>query len=86
MSLDKRSWNTKGSWSDIYLVNGLCLFRLFVTLMIILKLFSGKSPRTFLRKMEEVQGFAYSTSNSIVTIPVTLQFVTDRPGVHTSNG
>ena len=63
---------------------GVLLLHLFVTLMIILKLFSGKSPRIFLQKMKEVQVFAFSTSSSNATIPVTLRVVTDRLGVHNS--
>ena len=65
---------------------GVLLFHLFVTLMIILKLFSGKSPGIFLQKMKEVQIFAFSTSSSNATIPVTLRVVTDRLGVHNSIG
>jgi len=65
---------------------GILLFHLFVTLMIILKLFSGKGPGVFLQKMREVQVFAFSTSSSNATIPVTLRVVTDRLGVHNSIG
>lgn len=65
---------------------GVLLFHLFVTLMIVLKLFSGKGPGIFLRKMKEVQIFAFSTSSSNATIPVTLRVVTDRLGVHNSIG
>jgi Na+/H+-dicarboxylate symporter len=65
---------------------GVLLFHLFVTLMIILKLFSGKTPKIFLQKMKEVQVFAFSTSSSNATIPVTLRVVTDRLGVHNSIG
>ena len=63
---------------------GVLLFHLFVTLMIILKLFSGKSPAMFLKKMKEVQIFAFSTSSSNATIPVTLRAVTEKLGVHNS--
>ncbi len=54
---------------------------LFVTLMILLRLFSGQSPAMFLKKMREVQIFAFSTSSSNATIPVTLRTVTKRLGV-----
>lgn len=60
------------------------LAHLFVTLMIILKLFSGMSPVTFLKKMRETQIFAFSTSSSNATIPVTLRTVTERLGVKNS--
>jgi len=60
------------------------MIHLYGTLMIILKLFSGKSPKAFLKKMKEVQIFAFSTSSSNATIPITLKVVTDRLGVHNS--
>jgi len=60
------------------------MIHLFVTLMIILKLFSGKSPAMFLKKFREVQIFAFSTSSSNATIPVTLRAVTQKLGVHNS--
>ena len=60
------------------------MIHLFVTLMSILKIFSGMSPSIFLRKMRETQIFAFSTSSSNATIPVTLRAVTDRLGVDNS--
>jgi len=60
------------------------LIHLFVTLMIVLKLFSGMSPFKFLKKMREVQIFAFSTSSSNATIPVTLRTVIDKLGVKNS--
>jgi len=60
------------------------LFHLFVTLQVILKIFSGLSSMTFLRKMRNVQVFAFSTSSSNATIPVTLRTVTERLGVKNS--
>jgi Na+/H+-dicarboxylate symporter len=60
------------------------MFHLFVTLMSILKIFSGMSPKIFLKKMRETQIFAFSTSSSNATIPVTLRAVTDRLGVNNS--
>jgi len=60
------------------------LLHLFVTLMIILKVFSGMSLSTFLKKMREVQIFAFSTSSSNATIPVTLRTVIDKLGVNNS--
>lgn len=59
-------------------------FHLFVTLMIVLKVFSGMSTTTFLKKMREVQIFAFSTSSSNATIPVTLRTVIDKLGVNNS--
>lgn len=63
---------------------GVLLLHLFVTLQLVLKLFSGLSPITFMRKMRNVQVFAFSTSSSNATIPVTLRTVTERLGVNNS--
>jgi Na+/H+-dicarboxylate symporter len=60
------------------------MLHLFVTLMGILKVFSGMSPSLFLKKMRQTQIFAFSTSSSNATIPVTLRAVTDRLGVNNS--
>jgi len=60
------------------------LIHLFVTLQIILKVFSGLNPITFMQKMRNVQVFAFSTSSSNATIPVTLRTVTQRLGVDRS--
>jgi len=57
---------------------------LFVTLMGILKIFSGMSIGLFLKKMRNVQIFAFGTSSSNATIPVTLRTVTQRLGVDNS--
>lgn len=63
---------------------GVLMFHLFVTLQIILKLMSGLNPLTFIKKMRSTQVFAFSTSSSNATIPVTLRTVTDRLGVNNS--
>lgn len=63
---------------------GVLLFHLFVTLQLILKIFSGLSPFTFLSKIRNTQVFAFSTSSSNATIPVTLRTVTQRMGVDNS--
>ena len=60
------------------------MIHLFVTLMSILKIFSGMSPSIFLKKIRETQIFAFSTSSSNATIPVTLRAVTERLGVNNS--
>lgn len=60
------------------------MLHLFVTLQILLKVFSGLNPLTFLKKMRNVQVFAFSTSSSNATIPVTLRTVTQRLGVDRS--
>lgn len=63
---------------------GILMFHLFVTLMLVLKVFSGLSISTFLKKVRSVQVFAFSTSSSNATIPVTLRTVTKRLGVDNS--
>lgn len=63
---------------------GALFLHLFVTLMILLKVFSGLNPFTFMKKMRAAQIFAFSTASSNATIPVTLQCVTERIGVKNS--
>jgi len=63
---------------------GVLLFHLFVTLMITLRVFSRLNPVMFLRKMRDVQVFAFSTASSNATIPVTMRTVTERLGVGNS--
>ena len=54
------------------------------TLMLLLKLFGKVNPITFMKKMTAAQIFAFSTSSSNATIPVTLQTVEKRLGVDES--
>lgn len=54
------------------------------TLMILLKLLGKVSPLTFLLKMRATQIFAFSTSSSNATIPVTLSTAEKRLGVDNS--
>lgn len=63
---------------------GALMVHLFVTLMVVLKVFSGLSPVTFLKKIRNVQVFAFSTASSNATIPVTMRTVTERFGVNNS--
>ncbi len=60
------------------------LLHLFVTLQATLVVFSGLNPLTFLKKMRNTQVFAFSTSSSNATIPVTLRTVVQRLGVDRS--
>ena len=60
------------------------VFHVFVTQMILLKLFTGLSIPMFLRKIYTVQLFAFSTSSSGATIPVTMRAVQQRMGVDRS--
>lgn len=54
------------------------------TLMILLKTLGRVNPLTFLAKMRTAQIFAFSTSSSNATIPVTLRTVEKRLGVDNS--
>lgn len=54
----------------------------FVTYSLILKMFTSLSLLTFFKKMREVAIFAFSTSSSAATIPVTLKTVQDNLGVN----
>ena len=56
-------------------------FHLFFTYSLILKFFANLNPLVFYKKMKDVALFAFSTSSSAATIPVTLKTVTDELGV-----
>tara|TARA_A100001015_G_scaffold213101_1_gene239019 strand:- start:3206 stop:4462 length:1257 start_codon:yes stop_codon:yes gene_type:complete len=56
-------------------------FHLFFTYSLILKVFANLNPFIFYKKMKDVALFAFSTSSSAATIPVTLKTVTDELGV-----
>ncbi|CAM3056093.1 Na+/H+-dicarboxylate symporter [Vibrio ordalii] len=53
----------------------------FVTYSLMLKGFTGLSPITFFRKMEDAIMFAFSTASSNATIPVTMETAKNRLGV-----
>ncbi len=63
---------------------GLLVFHGFVVYPILLRLIGGVSPASLLQKMRPVWAFAFSTSSSGATIPVTLRTVEKRLGVHNS--
>ncbi|HDY7866098.1 TPA: dicarboxylate/amino acid:cation symporter [Vibrio vulnificus] len=52
-----------------------------VTYSLMLKGFTGLSPLTFLKKMEDAIMFAFSTASSNATIPATMETVKNRLGV-----
>lgn len=60
------------------------VFHLFVTLMLVLNVFSHLNPLVFLHKMRGAQVFGFSTASSNATIPITLRAVTQRLGVDNS--
>ncbi|MEJ2763178.1 dicarboxylate/amino acid:cation symporter [Photobacterium sp. MCCC 1A19761] len=61
--------------SATLLIHGLVVYSLM------LKVFSGLSPKIFLKKMEDAIMFAFSTASSNATIPVTMETATKRLGV-----
>ena len=63
-------------------VLGVLLLHGFVVYPILLKLFSGLSPFTFVGKMRDVQLFAFSTASSNATLPVTIETAEHRLGAH----
>lgn len=69
-----------------FTVLGLLIFHALVIYPLLLKLLSGLNPITFLKKMEGAVSFAFGTSSSNATIPVTLRTVTERLGVNKSVG
>ena len=58
------------------------LIHAIFTYSLILKLFTNLSLPTFYKKMKDVAIFAFSTSSSAATIPVTLKTVQDNLGVN----
>lgn len=58
------------------------LLHAFGTLSLLLALFAKLSPVIFINKMRPAHIFAFSTASSNATIPVTLQVVEKRLGVH----
>jgi len=69
-----------------YMLTLVCalLLHLFVTLMVILKMFSGLSPIIFLKKIRPAQSFAFSTASLDTIIPITLRCVTEGMGAKNS--
>lgn len=59
----------------VLLIQGLVVYP------ILLKVFSGLNPLMFLRKMRDVQLFAFSTASSNATLPVTIEASEHRMGV-----
>jgi len=57
------------------------LFHAFVTQMLIFKAFTGLKAGMLLKKIRNAQLFAFSTSSSGATIPITLRTVQERLGV-----
>jgi Na+/H+-dicarboxylate symporter len=65
----------------ILLIITLCL-HMFITYSVLIKFFTRLSLKTFFLKMKDVAVFAFSTSSSAATIPVTLKTVENELGVN----
>jgi Na+/H+-dicarboxylate symporter len=66
----------------VVLLIAVLIIHAFVTYTVILKLFTTISIKRFFIKMKDVAIFAFSTSSSAATIPVTLRTVQDELGVN----
>ena len=66
----------------VSLLIAVLIIHAFLTYSLILKIFTNLSIGTFYRKMKDVAIFAFSTSSSAATIPVTLKTVQDELGVN----
>jgi Na+/H+-dicarboxylate symporter len=60
------------------------LLHAFITYPVLLKLFTGLNPIIFLKKMRDTAIFAFSTSSSNATLPITLETTTKKMGVKNS--
>ncbi|NRD73528.1 dicarboxylate/amino acid:cation symporter [Shewanella sp. VB17] len=73
---------TFGSVVKYFLVVlGVLLIHGFVVYPSLLKMFTGLNPFIFIRKMRDVQLFAFSTASSNATLPVTIEAAEHRLGV-----
>ena len=66
----------------VVLLISVLIFHAIVTYSIFLKIFTNLNPVIFFKKMRETAIFAFSTSSSAATIPVTLKTVTTDLGVN----
>jgi Na+/H+-dicarboxylate symporter len=60
------------------------LVHVLVSYSVLVKIFSGLNIRTFLKKMQGVQIFAFSTASSNATIPVNIENAEEKLGVDNS--
>ncbi len=70
--------------SYFLVVASVLAIHVFVNYTLLLKLLTGLSPWTFLKKMREVQVFAFSTSSSNATIPINIENTEKKIGVDNS--
>jgi Na+/H+-dicarboxylate symporter len=67
-----------------FTVLAVLLFHALVVYSLMLRGFTGLSPRILITKMRPVWAFAFSTASSGATLPITLRTVERRMGVHNS--
>ena len=67
-----------------FLVFGVLIIHGLVTYSILLKLLSGLSPIVLLKKMRDAALFAFSTSSSSATLPVTMETARNKLGINNS--
>lgn len=67
-----------------FTVLGVLILHAFVIYALLLRTLAGLSPRKLFSKMRPVWAFAFSTASSGATLPVTLNTVERRMGVHNS--
>ena len=67
-----------------FTVLAVLIFHALVVYSLLLRIFSGLSPRMLLQKMRPVWAFAFSTASSGATLPITLRTAERRMGVHNS--
>ncbi|MBA6392030.1 dicarboxylate/amino acid:cation symporter [Colwellia sp. BRX10-3] len=79
------SLSTFGNLIEYFLVVVFALLlHAFVTYPVLLKLLTGLNPLIFLKKMRDTAIFAFSTSSSNATLPITLETTTKKMGVKNS--
>ncbi|WP_295899227.1 dicarboxylate/amino acid:cation symporter [uncultured Vibrio sp.] len=71
-------WSLAGYFA---VLAGTLILHGLVTYSVLLKGFTGLSPVTFLKKMEDAIMFAFSTASSNATMPVTMETAKNRLGV-----
>ena len=67
-----------------FTVLAVLLFHALVVYSLLLKFFTGLSPKILMAKIRPVWAFAFSTASSGATLPITLRTVERRMGVHNS--
>lgn len=79
------SWQAIGSLAQYFFVVMAALFaHALLIFPLLLKVFTGLNPIVFYKKIRSALLFGFSTSSSSATLPVTMEVVTNKLGVHNS--